>query len=147
MKESGKVVVRASLLLSLDLFENIYPGAIAMQDSQKKAVTTKQSTHSAHLLPQSSRLHRNCRRTRLIIRLVDNRSPRMVQHSLNANPPLNVSIKHLPNQVNAILTHHIWYPEVMIHDLVYTIERVLFVHNRVEEDAECPYILLFPSVW
>ena len=37
-------------------------------------------------------------------------TPRMIQNGLNANSALDVSIQHLSDQVNAILTHHIGDP-------------------------------------
>jgi hypothetical protein len=34
----------------------------------------------------------------------------------------------------------------VVHDLVYAVERILFVDDGIEQNAEGPNILLFPTV-
>lgn len=73
-------------------------------------------------------------------------APRMVQNSLYPNPAFDVAVEHLANQVDAILTHDVRDAQVMVHDLVDGVKRVLLVHNGVKQDAEGPDILLLATV-
>ena len=70
----------------------------------------------------------------------------MLEYRLDPDSPLDVSIQHLPDQINTVLAHDIRYPQIVVHDLVYTIEWVLLVDNRVKQDAKSPDILLFAAV-
>lgn len=78
--------------------------------------------------------------------IIDSNTPRVLKNPLNINPPLHITIQHLSNQINAILAHNIRYPQIMVHNLVNTVERVLFVHDGIQEDAQSPNILLLSSV-
>lgn len=70
----------------------------------------------------------------------------MVEDILDANTPLHVSVEHLPNEIQAVLAHDVRHAQVVIHNLIDTIERILFVHDRVQEDPQRPDILLFAAV-
>jgi hypothetical protein len=73
-------------------------------------------------------------------------APRVFQNLADSNPLLDISIKHEPYEINALFTHHPWNPQVVVHDLVYAIERIFFVDDGVEQDAQGPDILLFAAV-
>lgn len=70
----------------------------------------------------------------------------MVQNLTDRNPLLDIPIKHQAYKVDALLAHDPRHSEVVIHDLVYTIERVLFVNDGVEQDAQGPDVLLLTAV-
>lgn len=81
-----------------------------------------------------------------IIRVL-NKAPRMFHHGLNSDSLLDVSIEHLSNQVDTVFTHDVRYSEIMVHDFIDAVERVLLVDDGVEQDAEGPDILFFAPVW
>lgn len=59
----------------------------------------------------------------------------MLQHLLDANPGLDVPVKHQPDQIDTIFAHHIRNSEVAVHYLVDAVERILLVYDSVEKDA------------
>ncbi len=67
--------------------------------------------------------------------LILHQTPRMLTHSLNPDPPLHISVEHLADQINALLAHNVGYSQIVVHDLVDTVERVLLVDDGVEQDA------------
>jgi len=70
----------------------------------------------------------------------------MLDNILDANPPLHVSIQHLTDEIQAVLAHHVRYTQVVVHDLVDAVERVLLVDDGIQQDTERPDVLLFTSV-
>src|SRR5438552_2457229 len=70
----------------------------------------------------------------------------MLQYLLDCDSIFNVSVKHKADKVNALLAHDVWNPQIVIHDLVDAVERVLLVNYGIEEDAKCPYVLLLAPV-
>jgi len=73
-------------------------------------------------------------------------TPRMVQNLTYRDPLLDIPIEHQAYKVDALLAHDPRHSEVVIHDLVYTIERILFVNDGVEQDAQGPDVLLLAAV-
>lgn len=100
---------------------------------------------SHHRTPSASLLHHNPL-PQFFLLLILHQTPRMLRNSLDPNPPLHIPIKHLADQINALLAHNVRNPQIMVHDLVDTIERVLLVDDRVEQDAESPDVLFFAAV-
>ena len=78
--------------------------------------------------------------------IINSSTPRMLKHGLDANAPLNIAIEHLADKVNTLLTHYIRDSKVVVHNLVDGVERVLFVDDGVEQDAESPDVLFFAAV-
>ena len=74
-------------------------------------------------------------------------APGVFENSLNANPAFDVTVEHLADQVDTVLAHNVRDTQVVIHDFVNRVERVLFVDNRVEKDAQSPDVLLFAAIW
>lgn len=70
----------------------------------------------------------------------------MLQHAFNADSATHISVEHCADQIDAVFTHDIWNAKVPVHDLVDAVERVLFIDDRVEQDAKRPDVLLFAAV-
>ena len=83
----------------------------------------------------------------LFLVLIHRRGPRVLEHSLYPNPALHIAVQHLADQINTVLAHHVRHAQVMVHDLINTIKRVLLVHDSVKKDAQGPDVLLFAAVW
>jgi hypothetical protein len=64
----------------------------------------------------------------------------------DCNPLLDIAVEHESYEVDAFFAHDPWNSQVVIHDLVYAIERVFFVDDGVQQDAKGPYILFFATV-
>ena len=65
----------------------------------------------------------------------------------DAQSLLHVPVEHTSYQVNAVVIEgDIWDAQGVVQDFVDTVEGILLVHDRVEEDAEGPYVLLFAAV-
>lgn len=74
--------------------------------------------------------------------------PRMIHHVRDGNAFFKVSVQHLANQIYTRFREgKIRYAERMIEYLLNVVEWVLFVDNCVQEDAQGPNVLFFPSVW
>jgi len=74
-------------------------------------------------------------------------APRVFEDSLDANPAFDISVEHLADQVDAVLAHDVGDAQVVIHDFVNRVERVLLVDDCVEQDTQSPYVLLFAAIW
>jgi hypothetical protein len=59
-------------------------------------------------------------------------TPRMFEYLTDRDSLLYIAIQHHAHQVDALLAHHPWHPQVVVHDLVNTIKRILFVDDGVE---------------
>jgi hypothetical protein len=70
----------------------------------------------------------------------------MFQHLADRDPLLDIAVEHEPDQVDALLAHHPRHAQIVVHDLVNAIERILLVDNGVQQDAKCPNILLFATI-
>ena len=70
----------------------------------------------------------------------------MFQDLRNRDSPLDVTVEHQANEVKVLFRHDVRYSQVVVHNLVDTVEWILLVDNRVEKDAEGPHILLFAAV-
>ena len=70
----------------------------------------------------------------------------MFQYLGDRNSLLNIAVQHQPHEINALFGHDPWHSKIMVHDLVDAIERVLFVDDGVEQDAESPDILFFAAI-
>lgn len=70
----------------------------------------------------------------------------MIQNLTDSDSLIHVSIQHKPDEVDALLAHDVWHAQVVVHDLVDAVERVLLVHDRVEQDSQRPYVLLLAAV-
>ena len=70
----------------------------------------------------------------------------MIQDVLDADAALDVAIEHLTDQVDAVLAHDVRDAQVVVHDLVDAVERVLLVDDGIQQDTERPDVLLFTSV-
>ena len=70
----------------------------------------------------------------------------MREDLLNVKPLRNIPVQHLANQINAVVAEGIRHPQVAIHDLVNAVKGVLLINDGVEQDAECPDILLLAAV-
>lgn len=74
-------------------------------------------------------------------------APRMVQHLDNIISLCYIAVEHAADQVDALIADCVWYSKVTIHDLVDAVEWVLLIDDGVEQDAQCPYILLLAIIW
>lgn len=66
----------------------------------------------------------------------------MLQHLVNIVAFSDISIQHASNEVDTLLAQNIGYSQVTIHDLINTVEWILLVDNGVEENTQCPNVLL-----
>lgn len=98
-------------------------------------------SHSLRILPLPLAVARS---QLTALRLLNH--PRMIQHLLDSSSRAHVPIQHLPYKIDARLAHHIWDPQIAIHDLIDTVEWVFLVDDSVKEDTEGPDILLFAVV-
>jgi hypothetical protein len=56
----------------------------------------------------------------------------MLQDLTDRNSLLDIAIQHETYKIDAFFAHDPGYSEVMVHDFVYAVERVLFVDDGVE---------------
>lgn len=70
----------------------------------------------------------------------------MLQNLPNSNPLIDIPIQHHPDQINGCLAHNIRNSKIVVHDLVDAIKGVLFVHDGVQQDTQCPDVLFFSAV-
>lgn len=71
----------------------------------------------------------------------------MLHHLRDSQPLVDIPVQHPPDQVDAVFGERDERdPERVVEDLVDVVERVLFVHYRVQENPKCPYILLLAPV-
>ena len=73
-------------------------------------------------------------------------APRMVQYLRDTQPPVDVTVEHALDQIDALLAHNPGDSQLMIHDLVDAVEGVLLVDEGVEQDTESPDVLFFAAV-
>jgi hypothetical protein len=73
-------------------------------------------------------------------------APPMIQHLANGNSAINIAIQHCPHKIDTRLAHDIRHSQIVVHDFVNAVERVLVVDDCVEQDAQRPDILLLPAV-
>jgi 5-methylcytosine-specific restriction endonuclease McrBC regulatory subunit McrC len=59
---------------------------------------------------------------------------------------LDITIQHVPDQVDTIVTDGIRHTQVAVHDLVYAVEGVLLVDDGVQQDTQRPDILFLATV-
>lgn len=57
-----------------------------------------------------------------------------------------VSIQHAPDEINTFIADGVRYPQITIHYLVDTVKWVLLVDDRIQQDSQCPDILLFATI-
>lgn len=106
-------------------------------------------SHDAPASSSSSMLtsHPNRASPQTRIRLsIATSTPRMLQHLANRDPLLDITIEHQPHQIDALLAHNPRHAQIVVHDLVNAIERILLVDDGVQQNAERPYILLFATI-
>lgn len=72
-------------------------------------------------------IHSTCR-----LLLINGRGPRMLQHVPNTYSSLHIAIQHPSNKIDAVIAHHIRHSQVVIHDFIDTVERVLLVDDRIQ---------------
>ena len=58
----------------------------------------------------------------------------------------DISLEHGADQIDAALAHDPRHAKLVIQDLIDTVERVLLVDERVEQDAQRPHVLLLTAV-
>lgn len=73
-------------------------------------------------------------------------APRMLEDARDRDPLVDVAVQHTSDEVDVLFTENVGDAQVVVHDLVDAVERVLFVDDRVQEDAQRPYVLLFAAV-
>lgn len=74
-------------------------------------------------------------------------APWVVQNLVDVVALFHVAIKHMADKINALVTNRVRYTQVAVHDLVNAVEGILLVYNRVEKNAQCPYVLLLSAIW
>lgn len=70
----------------------------------------------------------------------------MFYHLFNIISVLDISIEHAANQIDTLVTHCERDTQIPVHDFIDAVERVLFVNDGVQEDAQCPDILFLASI-
>jgi hypothetical protein len=70
----------------------------------------------------------------------------VLHHFLDRNSGLHISIQHRAYQIDTVFAHDIWNAQIAVHDLVDAVEWILLVDDGVQQDTECPYVLLFAAV-
>ena len=97
-------------------------------------------SHSPHLLLScpNNAYALDLRQTAI---LLPSLAPCMVEYFLDPDSCFYISIQHQPNQINALVAHHVRNPEIVIRNLVNRIKRILLVDNSVEQDPESPDVL------
>ena len=56
----------------------------------------------------------------------------MLEHFANGDTTVDVAVEHEPDQIDAGLGHDVGDAQVVVHDLVDAIERVLLIDNSVK---------------
>jgi hypothetical protein len=70
----------------------------------------------------------------------------MRQDVLDAQALGDVAVQHHADELDARLAHDPGHTQIAVEDLVYTIERVLLVDQRVQQNAERPHVLFLATV-
>lgn len=70
----------------------------------------------------------------------------MLQHTLDIDPSLHITVQHSSDQINAVIAHNIRHSQIVIHDFVNAVEWVLLIDNGIQKDAKGPNILLLAAV-
>lgn len=73
-------------------------------------------------------------------------TPPMLQYFTDSYPLIDIPIEHQSDEIDTRIAHNIRNAQVMIHNLVDAVERVLLVDDCVEEDAQGPDVLLLAAV-
>lgn len=111
--------------------------------------------HTASVLPKSQFPLPRCLLNHLLLNTspqvciriaVATNTPWMLQHLTDCNSLLNIAVQHQSDQIDALLAHDPRNAQIVVHDLIYGVERVLFVDDGVQQDTESPHILLFATV-
>lgn len=74
------------------------------------------------------------------------KTPRVLPDLRDREPLLHVARQHGLDQVDAALAHDPRDAQFVVQDLVDAVEGVFLVHERVQEDAERPHVLLLAAV-
>ena len=59
---------------------------------------------------------------------------------------IDIAIEHGLDEIDAGLAHDPGDAEFVVHDLVDAVKRVFLVHERVQQDAQRPHVLLLAAV-
>ena len=73
-------------------------------------------------------------------------TPSRISSLANGQPPIDVPIEHLLDQLNVRARHDPRDAQLVVEDLVAAVKGVFLVDEGVEEDAEGPDVLLLAAV-
>lgn len=59
---------------------------------------------------------------------------------------LHITVKHTPDQIDALVTERVRDSQVAVHNLVNAVKRVLLVDDGIQEDSKSPDVLLLAAV-
>lgn len=74
------------------------------------------------------------------------RAPWMIFDLVDGQSAVDVAVQHAFDQVDAVLAHDPRNPELVVQNLIDAVERVLLVHERVEQDSQGPDVLFLAPV-
>lgn len=70
----------------------------------------------------------------------------MLDHLRDGQALIDIAIQHALDEIDTRLAHDPRDAEFVIDNLVDVVKRVFLVHERVEQDAQGPDVLLFAAV-
>lgn len=73
-------------------------------------------------------------------------TPRMLQNLNDVEPLRHIAVEHVADEIDAVLTDSVRHAQVAIHYLVDAVKGVLLVDDGIQENAQCPYVLLLAVV-
>lgn len=72
--------------------------------------------------------------------------PGVVDDLLDVVSLAHFAVEHASDQVDAFFAHDVGDAKVAVHDFIDAVEGILLVDDSVEKDAECPDVLLLPTI-
>ena len=73
-------------------------------------------------------------------------APWMLHDLLDPDALVDVSVQHQPDEIDTVLAHDEGYPKILVHNLVNRIEWVFLVDDGVQQNAQCPDVLLLAAI-
>lgn len=71
----------------------------------------------------------------------------MLNNFRDRKPIVDIAIQHFANEINAVFGERQKRDaQRVVKDFVNVVERVFFIDNRVQEDAQCPDVLFLAAV-
>lgn len=70
----------------------------------------------------------------------------MTSHFPYTDSLIDIAVQHSPDQFDASLADHVRHTQIMVHNLIDAVERILLVQDSIQQDAQGPDILTWTHV-